>query len=110
MHEAAEEFLSEFGGLVFDISGPGISCVREPFELDPLLAEGEEDRFADWSEVLGKSLYPIGEGDQGRYFLAIDGIGAIYLVADWVAAFGPADKALEGLTLGVAPTVVAEEY
>jgi hypothetical protein len=109
MHEAAEEFLSEFGGLVFDISGPGISCAREPFELDPLLAEGEEDRFADWSEVIGKSLYPIGEGDQGHYFLAIDESGEVYLVADWVAAFGPADKALEGLTLGVAPTVVAEE-
>ncbi|MGY3202187.1 SUKH-3 domain-containing protein [Streptomyces sp. TE5632] len=109
MHESAEAFLSEFGGLAFDISGPGISCACEPFELDPTLADGEHDRFTEWGEEVGRSLFPIGEGDQGRYFLAIDETGEIYLVADWVASLGTHVQALEGLLLGIAPTVVAEE-
>ncbi|MGA5114916.1 SUKH-3 domain-containing protein [Streptomyces pseudogriseolus] len=45
MHDAAEAFLQEFGGLTVSVSGPGISCARTPFKLDPELAWGEEDRF-----------------------------------------------------------------
>lgn len=37
MHQAAERFLAEFGGLTFAHRGPGISLARAPFELDPLL-------------------------------------------------------------------------
>lgn len=35
MHDAARRFLEGFGGLNVEIGGPGISCAREPFELDP---------------------------------------------------------------------------
>ncbi|WP_428986466.1 SUKH-3 domain-containing protein [Streptomyces camelliae] len=35
MHDTAEAFLQEFGGLTVNVSGPGISCARTPFELDP---------------------------------------------------------------------------
>ncbi|MGC9542306.1 SUKH-3 domain-containing protein [Streptomyces sp. UG1] len=108
MHDAAEKFLAEFGGISVDVSAPGISRAREPFELDPSLAYGEEDRFSEWGEEVGASLFPIGELDQGRFFLAIDEKSAIYLVADWLAHFGEMPAALDNLVLGVAPEIVIE--
>ncbi|MFJ8045450.1 SUKH-3 domain-containing protein [Kitasatospora sp. NPDC096147] len=103
MHDAADAFLGEFGGLTVDIGGPGVNRARTPFELDPELAWGEEDRFAEWSEVIGRHLYPIGELDHGRFFLGIDDLGVIWLVANWIAEFGPAPQAVESLVLGIAP-------
>ncbi|MBW4721561.1 SUKH-3 domain-containing protein [Saccharothrix obliqua] len=103
MHPAAEAFLAEFGGLDVRISGPGISCAREPFELDPGLCVGEEDRFAEWGAALGCALFPLGELDLGRFFLGISEIGEVFLVETWVASFGVGDAALESLVLGVAP-------
>ncbi|MEV5721112.1 SUKH-3 domain-containing protein [Amycolatopsis mediterranei] len=47
MHPTAAGFLGEFGGLKVEMDGPGVSAARQPFELDPDLAEGEEDRFAE---------------------------------------------------------------
>nr|WP_250768759.1 SUKH-3 domain-containing protein [Streptomyces sp. MSC1_001] len=44
-HAAAEGFLREFGALVAEHGGAGITRAREPFDLDPLLALGEADRF-----------------------------------------------------------------
>jgi hypothetical protein len=79
-HDAARSFLAEFGGLTVDISGPGVNRMREPFELDPLLCSGEEDRFLEWSADIECSLFPIGVLDMGRYFLGIDEEGEVYLV------------------------------
>lgn len=103
MHDAAETFLREFGGLTVHVTGPGITCARTPFELDPELAWGEEGRFLQWSEHLGRRLFPLGELDHGRFFLAIDEATEIHLVETWIASFGPAPQALENLVLGVAP-------
>ena len=103
MHRAAAEFLAEFGGLNVEIGGPGISSAREPFELDPELCVGEEDRFAAWGAHLGCSLFPIGELDRGRFFLGISEVGEVFLVETWVASFGIGDAALESLVLGVMP-------
>ncbi|WP_110944607.1 SUKH-3 domain-containing protein [Streptomyces niger] len=107
-HQAVRNFLAEFGGLNVDISGPGINCAREPFELEPLLCLGEEDRFSEWGEELGLQLFPLGELDQGRFFLGMDENGVIYLVADWVARFGPWPQAIDALVRGVAPAEVSE--
>jgi hypothetical protein len=103
MHEAAERFLGEFGGLKVAICGPGISGAREPFEFNAGDLYGEEGRFADWSVAMGNSLFPIGELDQGRFFLGISEIGEVFLVETWVASFGVGDTALENLVLGVRP-------
>ena len=103
MHDAAERFLTEFGGLHVWISGPGITCARTDFAFDPGALAGEEDRFADWSETLGRDIFPIGELDEGRFFLGIDENSEIYLVETWVARFGPVQDALEKLVLGIAP-------
>ncbi|KAJ6089469.1 SUKH-3 immunity protein [Penicillium canescens] len=106
VNEAAEHFLSEFGGLVFDISGSGISRARERFILDPLLAIGEDDRFAEWSETVGETLTPIGELDY-RFFLGISESGEIYSVETWLGSFGLGQQALENLILGVAVREIA---
>lgn len=102
-----QEFLREFGGLSVDVSGPGVNCAREPFELDPLLCLGEEDRFSEWGEELGLHLFPLGELDQGRFFLGMDENGVVYLVADWVARFGPWPQAIDALVRGVAPEEIS---
>jgi hypothetical protein len=107
MHEAAERFLAEFGGLSVWISGPGITCAKSPFNFDAELLVGEEDRFAEWSQTIGRDLFPIGELDEGRFFLGIDENSEVYLVETWVATFGPAQDALEKLVLGVAPGTIA---
>ncbi|MFJ3235987.1 SUKH-3 domain-containing protein [Streptomyces sp. NPDC086787] len=64
---------------------------------------GEEDRFADWSHTIGRAIFPLGELDEGRFFLGIDENSAIYLVETWLATFGSAQDALEKLILGIAP-------
>lgn len=104
--EAAECFLSEFGGLMFHINGPRISCARERFELDPLLNEGDDAVFTKWSKALGESLTPI-EILEPWFPLGISKSGEIYLVAEWLASFGSARQALENLILGVMPREVA---
>ncbi|MEU9334265.1 SUKH-3 domain-containing protein [Streptomyces sp. NPDC048290] len=103
MHRAARGFLAEFGGLRVRVDGPGITCARTPFHFDPGLLTGEEDRFADWSAALGRAVFPIGELDEGRFFLGIDERGEVYLLETWVARFGPVRDALEKLVLGIAP-------
>jgi len=103
MHQAAADFLAEFGGLNVVIGGPGISVARTPFELDPELCVGEEDHFAAWGADLGCSLFPIGELDRGRFLLGVSEVGEIFLVEAWAASFGIGDAALEKLILGVKP-------
>lgn len=107
-HEAAVRFLAEFGGLSVDHYGPGITCAREPFEFDPLLAFGEDDRFGEWGATIGRVIAPLGECDRGRFFLGIDEQGVIYLVASWLARFGSGDEGLENLILGVMPEALDE--
>lgn len=106
MHPAAEAFLAESGGLRVDVSGPGITVASTPFDLDPAPCQGEEGRFLGWRERTGRRLHPLGELDHGRFFLGIDERTEIYLVETWVAAFGPVDRALEALVLGIRPTEV----
>ncbi|WP_247490757.1 SUKH-3 domain-containing protein [Streptomyces sp. XM4193] len=103
MHDAAEAFLAEFGGLDFQIRGPGINCAKTPFNFDPAKLSGEEDRFAGWSHTIGCVIFPIGELDEGRFFLGIDENSEIYLVETWLATFGSAHDALEKLILGISP-------
>ncbi|MCR8944931.1 SUKH-3 domain-containing protein [Streptomyces sp. OUCMDZ-4982] len=102
-HAAAESFLQEFGGLRVDISGPGITRAREPFEFDPELAIGEGGKFANLSELFDRKFSPLGEIGQGEFFLAIDEEGIIYLLGDWALKYGTGDFALEKLVTGVAP-------
>jgi len=106
-HEAARQFLLEFGGLIIDISGPGITRAREPFELDPMQCSGEEERFLEWGNEIGRSIFPIGIFDEGRFFLGIDEEGEVYVLETWLASFGKFPEALENLITGVRAVLIS---
>jgi hypothetical protein len=106
VHPAALKFLAEYGGLALTPDGPGVSLARQHFTLDPALCAGEEDRFIEWGQQLGRALLPIGDLDHGRFFLGIDEDSKVYLVETWVASFGPMPLALENLLSGVRPDPV----
>lgn len=101
MHDAARDFLAEFGNISVNVRGEGVSYARAPFTFDPLLADGEEGRFLEWSGGIGESIYPIGMLEQ-VYFLGIGESGRVYIVADWLARFRPMPLAIEDLILGIA--------
>jgi hypothetical protein len=101
LSDAARAALAEFGGLEVAQSGPGVERAREPFELDPILAVGEEDRFQLYTEAYGLDLFPLGEAAGSHYFLAIDPTGRTYLVMDDIQLLAESfDEALESLVLG----------
>lgn len=102
MHAAAEEFLREFGGIYVQVSGPGVTCMRTPFEIDPELALGEEDRFMELSRRFGCSLFPIGAKESSEFFLSIDEGGTVYAVMNWLFSLGRGETAIEHLVTGVA--------
>jgi hypothetical protein len=103
VHPAALEFMAEYGGLALTPDGPGVSLARQHFTLDPALCAGEEGRFIEWGQQLGRALVPVGDLDHGRFFLGIDEHSEVYLVETWVASFGPMPRALENLLSGVRP-------
>jgi hypothetical protein len=105
-HQAAIDFLQEFGGLNIEIHGSGITRAKEPFELDPSLCESEEGRFTAFGRQIGREIFPIGEIDYGRYLLGIDQNTEVYVVETWIANFGPMPTAMENLVLGVKPTPI----
>jgi hypothetical protein len=98
-HPAARAFLSQFVGLSVPDRGAGVTVRRAAFSFDPQSAEGDEDRFVDASAALGVSLFPIGELEH-CWLLGIDESGDVYVVSDWIAAYGSWDKALRSLVLG----------
>jgi hypothetical protein len=108
MHPAAELFLTEFGGLAIDVRGPGVTTARAPSNFDPRLCIGEGDRFLGWGARLGRSIYPVGDHDDGRFFLGIDEQDVLYLVGDWIGTFGRSADAIAELVEGYAPTAITE--
>ncbi|GHF76946.1 hypothetical protein GCM10018790_63740 [Kitasatospora xanthocidica] len=67
-HEASERFLEEFGGISVDVRGPGVSVAREPFEIDPELAAGEEFAFADLSRKFNRKFFLLEKSDKESSF------------------------------------------
>ncbi|HXG98829.1 MAG TPA: SUKH-3 domain-containing protein [Sphingomicrobium sp.] len=106
---AAERVLSEFGNLKCGENDPGRGSARSTLRLDPSLAEGESDQFDRFSPSIGRRLYPLGEGDDGHFFVAIDDQGEVYILMDWTKFIGRTfDIALTNLLLG-GPSVEIEE-
>jgi hypothetical protein len=98
---AVREALRKYGGLVVNQSGPGEECARETFELDPLLAIGEGDRFRDHAERLGTELYPLGEAGNGHVFLAMSPDGRVFALMEDVWLLGQSlENAIESLVRG----------
>lgn len=102
MFSAAREVLLEFGGLRVDQQGPGVTCAREPFVIDPMTAVLEDDYFSDWGKTIGVSLYPLGEAASANYYLAIDECGRVFLSEAELIFLGESfDDALVNLIRGI---------
>jgi hypothetical protein len=104
---AAEMALTRYGGIHVKQSGPGAEAARESFELNPLLAIGEEDRFAEHALRIGEPLYPLGEAGNGHVFLAIAADGRVFALMEDLWFLGESmEAAIETLVLGRLPQTV----
>ncbi|MET8525585.1 SUKH-3 domain-containing protein [Micromonospora sp. NPDC005172] len=90
MHAPARAFLTEFGGLVVPVSGPGRDSARIGVRLDPLLCLGQKLWFDSLSGSTAGLLYPLGEEHDGHASLAMDEDGTLYLLFnDQIKRIGP---------------------
>jgi hypothetical protein len=55
-----------------------VSVSAEAIDLNPERMQGEEDLLVEIGEFLGKSLFPLGEGAHGQYYLFIADDGYVY--------------------------------
>ncbi|MER7836709.1 SUKH-3 domain-containing protein [Streptomyces sp. NPDC096040] len=102
IHEAAQRFLTEFGGLESHERGPGKTMARMGFSLDPTVAEWDNEIFDVLSEEAGADLYPIGSADRRNSYLGIAPNGAVYIGMDSVTLLAEtSDRALEKLVEGI---------
>ncbi|MEU8744521.1 SUKH-3 domain-containing protein [Streptomyces parvulus] len=102
MHEAARQFLSEFGGLEVHERGPGVNAARIPFRLDPSLAKWDFEIIESLSEDAEAQLYPVGDLSQGNYYLTVADDGKVYLGMDEVELLADTvDAALDKLVRGI---------
>ena len=98
---AAEAALAELAGITVTSRGPGKSIARAGFEIDPTLAAGECDRFADFERVIGSALCPLGEADDGRLYLAVAEDGRLVTLMDDAWILGDSlEEGLAALLLG----------
>ncbi len=102
--EAARQALTEFGGLRVNVGGPGKTCARLPFVLDPTLAKNEEDRFSDHLDEVREPLYPLGEAGEGYVYIAITPTHRVFLIMDDAYPLGQGiEEAISNMILGVMP-------
>jgi hypothetical protein len=101
MFPAAENILLEFGGLEVDESGPGETCARAPFVVNPTLAAYEGEFFSYSSTLVNTRLYPLGEVENGHLYWAIGENDHVYLLMYDITLLGKnIDEALENLIIG----------
>ncbi|MFE6053444.1 SUKH-3 domain-containing protein [Kitasatospora sp. NPDC056446] len=102
---AAVEAWAEFGGLAFDLSGPGRQLARTPFLIDPLCGLHQPRTLLDLGRALGCQVAPLGEEAYGQALLAVDEEGRVYSLdhtGEWFLGHG-IDQAVTALVLGTAP-------
>src|SRR5262245_49162644 len=88
MFETARRALAQYGGLTLSAEGAGHEFAKASFVVDPMLALGEEERFARAAAELRAPLYPLGEIHGGNAFLAIDDQGRVYVLMDTAVLAG----------------------
>ncbi len=98
---AALDVLKEFGKLRIGQQGRGIEFARTPVVLEPKLAAGEQDRFAEFDTLLNTRLYPLGETADGHSFITIDEHGRIFLIFEEISYVDASfDAAIDNLLNG----------
>lgn len=108
MFPAAVEAWAEFGGLAFDLAGPGRELARTPFLIDPLRGLHQPRTLADLGRALDTRLAPLGEERFGQALLAVDEEGRVYSLdhaGEWFLGHG-IDQAVSALVLGTAPALL----
>lgn len=82
INPSALDVLQEFGGLFVEQDAPGITCYRESFWIDPLMAVGLKDRewgVCEW--LIEESLFPLGvTGSSQDDVIAISSSGKVFFV------------------------------
>jgi SUKH-3 immunity protein len=102
LFDEAERVLLEFGGIKINERGGGVNQAQEPFEINPLLAKGEADRFADFELDIGQKLYPLGECWGSNFFLAIAEDGKVFALMMEIFLVGNTfEEALNNLIQGI---------
>lgn len=110
LFQEAEVALREFGGIHSTISGRGLECAREPFQIDPLLAQHDNDLFAEPTRILGVEIFPLGEVAGGHTFLAIAEDGRVFMFMEDLWLVGATmDEGLEALLLGKKKQLIAAD-
>ncbi|MEV8319062.1 SUKH-3 domain-containing protein [Streptomyces sp. NPDC059900] len=102
IHDAARNFLREFGGLEIDQKGPGRTAPRSPLRFDPLVAKWDCEIFDELGEQAGVHLYPVGDTGRGVAYLGMAPDGAVHVGMDSVQFLAEnGDRALEKLIEGI---------
>jgi hypothetical protein len=112
---------TEFGGLHFDLSGPGEHVARNPFVIDPTRALHLARTLTDAGRALGADLCPLGQElsapekgsvePVGTGYLAIDRTGRIFSLdhtGEWFLG-EDMDSAVTTLVRGLAPARVRDD-
>jgi hypothetical protein len=91
MFPSVRAALYEFGRLTIGKQGPGRDLATMSVRFDPVYGEVTDD----FEQMVGRSLYPLGDADGGACLLAMDESGNAYLnlTGDW-AITGPSLDAL----------------
>jgi hypothetical protein len=108
---AAEQALTEFGGLYVYQDGPGAALRRRPFALDPTMAAATAMTLADFGRVLGVALFPLGVEGDADAVLAIDEHGRVFALdagGEWFLGEDIQD-ALTTLVTGTLPPRVRDD-
>ena len=79
------EILQEFGGLNVYSSGPGVTLARNSIDFNPAEAEAESEsdgRLFYYSQLLEKTIYPVGYVPNESLILCLDTTGKTYMAGD----------------------------
>ena len=102
---AARALLRDFPSLSVPRRGPGVRRSIRPVTLDPLAAAHTVDVLAEFAEVVGARLFPIGVEARGDAQLVVDERGRIFGLdqgGEWFLG-QTVDEALVGLMTGDGP-------
>jgi SUKH-3 immunity protein of toxin-antitoxin system len=104
VHEAAADFLKEYGGLRIQYPHAKVADIEDEMHFDPLtvIRHITPSHVNTYSRVLSRQLCPIGEAARGYLTLMMDERGEVYASYDdffaWVGSSGA--EAIEALCSG----------
>ncbi|NBD08506.1 SUKH-3 domain-containing protein [Corallococcus silvisoli] len=104
---AAERALRQFGGIVVRQDGVGLTCHRQSFVVDPMVAVRSRKLFGRYEVFLGVGLYPLGRVFDGEAYLAIAEDERVFAVGEGAWYFGlGVVEAMDALLVGRMPKLL----